>query len=159
MATEFYVTVEGSRQGRLQGESIREAHRDQLTGLSFRYAVTSPRDVASGAASGRRQHQPVSFVKEWGPASPQLFQALVTNEALTKVRFEFVRDSADGEEIVYQTLELSNASITAIEQYLNGEPDPPPDPRALEKISFTFQHIEITNLAGQTTAVDDIRGR
>ena len=159
MATEFYVAVEGSRQGRFKGESVRDDHRDQLTGVSFHYAVTSPRDVASGQSSGRRQHQPVVFVKEWGPASPQLFQALVTNEQLKTVRFEFVRAATSGDEVVFQTVQLTNASITGIEQYLNGEPDPPPDPRALEKVSLTFQQIEITNVAGQTSAVDDIRGR
>src|SRR5438270_1529115 len=41
----------------------------QLTGASF---VESPRDVATGMATGRRQYAPVKIVKEWGAASPQL---------------------------------------------------------------------------------------
>src|SRR5689334_16128763 len=98
--SEFYVTVEATKQGRLKGESVRDAHRDALTGISFHYAVSSPRDMASGQASGRRQHQPVVFVKEWGAASPQLFQALVTNEVLKSVRFEFVKADEQGEEVV-----------------------------------------------------------
>ena len=36
------------------------------------YQVKSPRDAASGMASGKRTHKPVTFVKEWGPATPQL---------------------------------------------------------------------------------------
>ncbi|WP_309602396.1 hypothetical protein [Sphingomonas sp.] len=36
------------------------------------YQVKGPRDAASGLASGKRQHKPVTFVKEWGPATPQL---------------------------------------------------------------------------------------
>lgn len=36
------------------------------------YQVKSPRDAASGLASGKRQHRPVTFVKEWGAATPQL---------------------------------------------------------------------------------------
>lgn len=36
------------------------------------YTVISPRDSASGQASGKRMHNPVTFVKEWGPATPQL---------------------------------------------------------------------------------------
>lgn len=36
------------------------------------YNVKSPRDSASGMASGKRTHHPVTFVKEWGAASPQL---------------------------------------------------------------------------------------
>ena len=30
----------------------------------------SPRDMASGQASGKRMHKPFTIVKEWGPASP-----------------------------------------------------------------------------------------
>jgi len=156
---EFYVTVEATKQGRLKGESDREAHRDKLAGISFHYAVSSPRDVASGQASGRRQHQPVVFVKEWGAASPQLFQALVTNEILKSVLFEFVKTNDAGEEFVHHSITLGNASISQIEQYINGDPEPPPvDPRALEKISLTFQRIEIENAEGKTSAGDDLRG-
>ncbi len=36
------------------------------------YQVKGPRDSASGQASGKRQHRPVTFVKEWGAATPQL---------------------------------------------------------------------------------------
>ena len=34
--------------------------------------VISPRDSASGMATGKRQHAPVKITKEWGAASPQL---------------------------------------------------------------------------------------
>ena len=36
------------------------------------YQVKSPRDAASGMASGKRTHKPLTFVKEWGPPTPQL---------------------------------------------------------------------------------------
>jgi hypothetical protein len=36
------------------------------------YSVTSPRDSGSGMPTGKRMHKPVTFVKEWGAASPQL---------------------------------------------------------------------------------------
>jgi hypothetical protein len=34
--------------------------------------VVSPRDSATGMATGRRQYAPVKIIKEWGAASPQL---------------------------------------------------------------------------------------
>ena len=78
MAYEFYVTVEGSKQGKLKGESDREdSTRTSCTGprvpLRRQHAA---REAGSGMATGRRTHQPVSFVKEWGAATPQLLQAL-----------------------------------------------------------------------------------
>ena len=36
------------------------------------YSIRSPRDSASGQASGKRMHKPVTFVKEWSAATPQL---------------------------------------------------------------------------------------
>ena len=40
--------------------------------LSNASYIVSPRDSATGQASGKRQHKPVTFVKEWGAATPQL---------------------------------------------------------------------------------------
>jgi type VI secretion system secreted protein Hcp len=154
MAYEFYVTVEGTKQGKLKGESVRNAHKDKLTGISFHYSVGSPREAASGMATGRRTHQPVSFVKEWGAASPQLFAALTTNESCKSVLFEFVSTDDNGQEHVSHTIKLVNALVTEIEQYV----EPGGDTGPLEKISFTFQRIEIENVDGQTSAVDDWRG-
>ena len=36
------------------------------------YAINSPRDAASGQASGKRMHKPITITKEWGAATPQL---------------------------------------------------------------------------------------
>jgi hypothetical protein len=48
------------------------------------YQVISPRDSASGQATGKRMHKPITFVKEWGPATPQLM-AMKTGYDIKKV--------------------------------------------------------------------------
>lgn len=160
MANEFYVRVEGSRQGVFKGETAREKHKGKIPGISFHYNVTSPRDVASGQASGRHRHGPVTMLKRWGPATPQLFQALVTNETLTSVVFEFLKTGPDGEERIYHVVRLTNASVSEIDQFTADEtPDPDQDAPELERISFTFQRIEIENTAGKTIATDEARPR
>ena len=158
MAYEFYVTVEATKQGRLKGESPRAAHQDKLAGIAFRYTVGSPRDAASGMASGKRQHQPITFVKEWGAASPQLFQALTTNESLKSVLFEFMKTNDNGEEYVFHTIRLTNAFISEIEQYIDVADTPTVDRQPLEKVSVTFQRIELENIDGGTSAIDEGRG-
>jgi type VI secretion system secreted protein Hcp len=159
MAYEFYVTIEGTQQGQLKGESAREAHHDKMAGLSFRYTVGSPRESATGMATGKRQHQPITFVKEWGAASPQLFTAAITNESLKSVLFEFVKtDQRSGEEVVFHTIKLTNAFVTTIEQYIDPGPESH-DTLALEKLSLSFQRIEIANLEGKTSAIDEGRTR
>src|SRR5438067_12482015 len=41
----------------------------KVTNASY---IVSPRDSATGMATGRRQYAPVKFIKEWGAASPEL---------------------------------------------------------------------------------------
>ena len=157
MAYEFYVTVEGTKQGKWKQETPREKHKGKIAGISFHYNVKSPRDSASGQASGKRTHHPVTFVKEWGASTPQFFQALCTNELLKSVLFEFVKTDKNGEEYVYHTIKLVNASVSEIDQHLAGDSkqDQSHDVHELEKISFTFQRIEIESKDGKTMAVDD----
>ena len=44
----------------------------KLSAVHFLHEVKSPRDSASGLATGKRMHKPITIVKEWGPATPQL---------------------------------------------------------------------------------------
>ncbi len=164
-AYEFYVTIEGTKQGRFKGESIREAAKDKIAGLAFQSEVLSPRDLATGMTLGKRQHKPIVFTKEWGASSPQLFQALVTNEVLKSVKFEFMKTNANGEEYAFHTITLTNATISDIKSYTLGtgldvssaKRTPAADARQVEDVSLTFQKIEIENRDGKTTALDDWR--
>ena len=66
-----------SSAGDLDGDGIADDGFLRLTcagGIlqAAHYTVKSPRDSASGMASGKRTHHPVTFVKEWGAATPQL---------------------------------------------------------------------------------------
>ncbi len=148
----FYITIDGMKQGRFKGE-LRD---NRIVGYGFAYQVVSPRDVATGQASGKRQHSAIVITKEWSAASPQLFEALTTNEVLRTVLIEFVQTSRMGVEEVYQSIKLANAAVSAIRMHLN-EPRPgeTPDNRPLEDVSFTFQRIEMENKVGKTTAMDD----
>ncbi len=149
----FYVTIEGTRQGRFKGESLRA--RDKIEGLRFVSAVSSPRDTATGQASGKRQYSPIIFTKEWGVASPQILQALATNEDLKSVVFELVKSAPNGAEYVFQTIRLSNATFVSVKQYIAVPSEgAPPDPRALEDVAVAFQRIDVENHDGKTMASD-----
>jgi hypothetical protein len=60
------------------------------------YQVKGPRDSASGQASGKRMHKPVTFVKEWGPASPQLLTVKPTYDVKTLKGNERVAADPEG---------------------------------------------------------------
>jgi len=162
MAYEFYVTIEGKKQGKFKGESPREAHAAKVAGLSYSHEISSPRDVNTGQASGKRQHGAVTITKEWGAATPQIFQALTTNEVLTNVLFEFVHTTADGAEEIYHTVKLVNATVSKVKQVTgvgesagSSKTSNTFDTHELEQVSFTYQRIEVENKPGQTSAMDD----
>lgn len=154
MAYEFYVTIEAAKQGRLAGEIPDSTHEGKLAGIGFSYEVTSPRGEAGGAATGRRHHGALTFTKEWGAASPQLFGALVTNETIRSALFEFVRTNEVGEEHVFHTIKLTNATVSAIHQYVAAQDDAELENAELEDVALTFRGIEIENIEGGTTASD-----
>lgn len=77
----------------------------QCDGSLLRQAhfIVSPRDSASGMPTGKRQHSAVTFVKEWGAATPQLMAAKPTYDVKTMKGNE--RVAADG----WTQLSLGNA--------------------------------------------------
>jgi type VI secretion system secreted protein Hcp len=161
-ASSFDVTIEGTKQGRFKGER----GRDKIAGLAFHYDVKSPRDMATGMASGKRQQGAITFTKAIDSSSPQLFQALVGNEALKTVLFEFRNTSADGQEQIFYQISLTNAAISEVEQYVGmsglvttaeAKHSAASDGSPLEDVSLTFQKIEVASLVGKTMAADDWR--
>ena len=164
MAYEFYITIKGSKSGQFNGEATKASQKGKIAGLAFHLDVTSPRSASSGVAIGKRQYQPLQIVKEMGAASPQLFNACVTNETLTDVLFEFISTDEQGKETVYQTIKLTNASISGYRQDVQGPaPGTTGSMQLLEEVDFAFQTIQMQNndtkggatAAGSTSATDN----
>jgi type VI secretion system secreted protein Hcp len=138
------VTVTGLKQGPVK--TGQKAGSFEVFGFSF--GTNTPTGSNSGGASGKRQHSPITIVKEVDSASPLLLQALVTNEALKTIQISFTRPSKTGQETVYERITLTNAFISSVERYhpaLTGE-TAHHNTDELESISFTFQKITVTNL-------------
>jgi type VI secretion system secreted protein Hcp len=152
----FYVTIRGSKQGILKGQSTSASHPNEITGFRYLFQLSAPTNASSGMASGKHQYSPITFTKVFDASSPQIIQAASSNEILSLVEFDFVHPSPDGKDSVYQTIKLTNATISSVKEYM-GFPDAgeQPDPRQLEDVAFTFQKIEISNVEGKTTAIDD----
>jgi type VI secretion system secreted protein Hcp len=106
---------------------------------------------AGGNPTGRRQHKPITITKRVGAASPQFFQALVSNEPLKSVTIDFT-DSAErsvgtaggARRLVYR-ITLQDATVVRINQRLEpATPVPNGGPPHLEEISFSYQSITVT---------------
>lgn len=127
MAIQGYVNIHSKVQGPFRGN---DKHEFGPECMEFSYQVTAPLDSVTGHTSGKRQHNPVKIVKEWGASSPQLFHAIFSNEVLNSVLIEFVRTNTNGPDVSY-TILLKNAVIS--EMHHIGE----------DKDSVTFEYEEI----------------
>ena len=159
MAYHYFISVKGAKQGEFKGENGKKPGVIPILGFSA--GVTSPRDVATGQASGRRQHKPITIIKEWGEVSVQFFQALVTNEVLSPVDIRAVRTDPSGKEQVYMEIHLTDVAVSGIQidpqetQHLASlQTDV-----EVERIELTFRKIEIENKVSKTTASDDWEAR
>lgn len=159
-ATMMYATIEGVQQGMLKGNSQRKGLESKTEVLKFEYSVNMP-------APGKRQHGPLKITKIMGPASPQLFQALVTNETLKTVVIDFIGiNQVTGMEYLQTSIRLGNAKVVGIEQSSEvpgmtaatgvATSSAAAALPAFEKISFTFSTIEINSLDGKTVAMDSL---
>jgi type VI secretion system secreted protein Hcp len=125
------VMITGAKQGAFSTTPI------ALTGLS--HEIISPRDPASGLATGKRQHKPIVFTKQLDSTTPLLLKALVTNETLTSVLIGLLRN---GQQVA--TIKLTNAGVADYTDH--GD---------TEHWSLTYQKIEWTWVDGGITASDD----
>lgn len=152
-----YLTLKGQRQGEIHGPVTLPGRENTMLVHSFSHQITSPRDPASGLATGRRQHQPLQILKEIDKASPLLLAAFVSNETLVDWALQFWETAADaggGEKREY-TIRLTNASIASIRESMNDNEDPVAGTLPLrEEISFTYQKIEWIWADGEVTAED-----
>ena len=162
MAFQAHISIKGTKQGQFKGEGIQDKRKDKWAPvLGFSMGLQSPRDVATGQASGKRQWAPVEIVKEWGAASPQALQACSSNEVLPEVNIEFITTDPNGTEIVYQTIKLTDATISKISRFTGGEGTETSrhtseqGTHELERWSFTFRKIEVEDTRGKTSFMDD----
>jgi type VI secretion system secreted protein Hcp len=159
MAYQYWMTVTGSKSGKFKGDATAKGASDKIRCLAFEYEIVSPRDMVTGHASGKRQHHPITILKEWGPSSPQFLGALVQNEVLSSVVLEFVKVSgAGGEAKIYYTIKLTNASVTKVDQSSPHTAEkglPVTGDHEYEWISLYFQKIEFEHINPAIVSVDE----
>ncbi|NSW57719.1 MAG: type VI secretion system tube protein Hcp [Armatimonadetes bacterium] len=127
--------------------------------LSLTMGVSTPRDTASGLATGRRAYEPIVITKRIDKSSPLLARALTNNEVIEGT-VHFYRPAPDGTTHHYYTLQFANARVASIRQFLPNVLDPataslPP----YEEVAFVFQTIKWESVDAGITHEDSMSGR
>jgi type VI secretion system secreted protein Hcp len=156
MALNAYLKLKGQKQGDIKGSVTQKGREDSILVIAVNHQVLSPRDAASGLPTGKRQHKPFTITKEVDKSSPLLYNALVNNENITAWKLQFWQPSAAGKEQQHYTIELTNASIAAIQlEMLNNKYPENMQHKEREHVSFCYQKIVWTWMDGGITAEDD----
>jgi type VI secretion system Hcp family effector len=152
-APEFYVSVAGALQGPFKGEVLdaKGLVQGKFAGLSFEYEVVSARDAATGQLTQKRSHRPIRIQKTWGPASLQLYSALLKNESLS-VAIDFVTtDPATGQSILSHSVKLTGAAVASFRSH--SEPGQSPK---TDTVELVFQKIELVDHKGKAAVMDNL---
>jgi type VI secretion system secreted protein Hcp len=153
-AANIYCTVIGTKQGTFQGDPAVRGGAAQIAVYALTEDLKVPFDAASGQSAGKRQHSPVTIVKELDRSSPQFFIAAATNETLRSVTCTLYRNTNEGMVRAYYKIALTNATVVEIKDGGDGVNGAAQGDEH-ERVSFTYQKIELTDLDSNTTAVDD----
>jgi type VI secretion system secreted protein Hcp len=126
--------------------------------LAYEQEVTTPGGAAlGGAATGRRQYQPLRITKRIDQASPLLLKAL-TQGQVVEGTFRFYRVAKTGAVQHFYTVEIRQARVASIKQVNPDRLVPasathPP----LEEVAFTFNTVRWSYLDGGVTYEDTVR--
>ncbi len=99
---------------------------------SFSWGVSSPRDVATGQSSGKRQYQPLIIRKSIDKSTPLLFRK--AGDSKTKGHVTLIRRTDGKEDYRVSFFDVFISSFVQAGD-VNGD--------GFEDVSFTYQKIEL----------------
>jgi type VI secretion system secreted protein Hcp len=117
---DYYLKIDGI-EGEIQIES-------------FSWGITTPRDAASGQATGKRQHKPLTITKPIDKSSPLLFRLANDGKTPKTSQVSLIKRSTEGG--APYTVTFFDVFITEFAQA--GDIGS----QGSESISFTYQKIE-----------------
>ena len=124
MALNAYLILKGQKQGEIHGSVTQKGRENSILVHAFNHEVVSPRDAASGLPTeSKRQHMPITIIKEIDKSSPLLWSALVNNENLTQWELRFwnpqtAATAGTSTEVQIYTIKLTNANISSIREFM-----------------------------------------
>lgn len=160
MALNANLKLKGKQMGDIKGSVVQKGREGMIAVHSFHHHITSPRDSASGQATGKRQHGPFTIIKEIDKSTPLLHKAHATNESFKTWEMKCFAPKTSaaaggGQEVNHFNIVLTDATITSMlsimENNLVTEDSKLP---LMEEVSFVYSKIEWTWVDGGITAED-----
>jgi type VI secretion system secreted protein Hcp len=143
MALNAYLRLRADSQGDILGSVTLAPHAGKILVTAVEHGLISPRDVATGQASGKRQHSPIKITKPLDRATAPLYRALVYNESIIEAQLQLFRPGPSGQEEAYFTIDFWTGFVTSIDLLMPNNEDPTLQERdSFEVVSFVYQRIK-----------------
>jgi len=153
---ELFWKAKGGSQGDLQNSCDSKGYEKFSRIIGISWGIKSPRDIATGQASGKRVHGDLIITKQIDKSSPLLLQAMFTNEVIKESEFAYVDILGHGQMQAKTgrvlTIKTTNGFISEIE---GGST---PEGVMIEQIHLIYHHIMFRHEPGSTEATDDRTG-
>jgi type VI secretion system secreted protein Hcp len=160
MPMPFYMTLEGTAQGAIEGSCDQTGREGTILCQAFQHDISIPRDPQTGQPSGLRVHNPLVVTKFYDKASPKLYQALTSGERMTDVTMKWYRIDNAGIEEHYFTIKLEDAIVVSIKPYVPNCLDPHYESYGhMEDVAYTYRKIIWTWEPDGIESEDDWRVR
>ena len=135
-----YAKITGKDQKDFKGECTRKG-REGWFEVSMRHESAFPVNPNTGKPKGSRNRSPLVFTKEEGAASPNVFQAHLRHENITKMVVEKVQRGDDGKsEVVVTRITLEDGSVPTYSTFPSAaDTDLRADPRHMEQFGVSYR--------------------
>jgi len=155
MAMTGYLTLEGNNQGAIQGDCTQKGRENTILVYAVDHSVEIPRDLNTGLPTGQRLHRPFTITKHTDPATPLLFQACASGEAMKKWQLDYYQINEKGQEQLYYQVVLENAIVVSMHHY---KPNTLVEANRafydMEDVSFTYEAISWEHKVANKQAID-----
>jgi len=147
-AFDCYLQIEG-----IQGSVVEKGFEGAVALSSFSWGVSQPASSHSGLATGKRQYEPIRFIKQIDKSSPILAKHCATGQHIPKAVLYVRRPNANGGLETYYKIEFEDCLITSVRAGVDLDSDGRSE--LVEEFTITFKKITWTWIDGGITAEDD----
>jgi type VI secretion system secreted protein Hcp len=159
MAIDMFLEVTDAKAGKYPGEA-KKPHEGKIVIINYSFHVEAPRDMASGLASGKRRHYPLSVTKLVDKTSPLFFNALTQNTVITKAVLLVRRGTTTDGKMDDVTYTLEMAGLVNIETGIDigltdDDDNDASQKRNTEVLQLSYQKIKVEHAIGKTEGVDE----
>jgi type VI secretion system secreted protein Hcp len=145
------------RIGEYPGSSEKEGREGTSDVFAVDHELVVPFDPATGAATGVRQHKPLTVLKVIDKATPGFHKALATGQPLKTAVLDFYRiDPATREEVKYYTITLRDVRIVGMKTMMPTTFLPENESyRHMEEVRMVYGAIEWNWLPDSVVETDE----